>query len=159
MFSICPTVTHINVENSGRFVYYIKVGLPESKIPQNQLDGSISPLAKSNFYLSGKNDGQAIQQQRKKNAKYATKYGEKKGLIQNEHSKRLPKSDREFINAISRAAGVKTVIVDTMEANGLYSDGVIMIASDAKTNSVYHANTCYKWNYRGRAYRCLCKKF
>lgn len=95
-------------------------------------------------YLAGQNDAAASLAAEQAQVKYATVYGEEAGLIQNDHTARIPQTEAVYLNTLGKALGTKIEIVDAVEhgGNGAYyaADGTIRIAANAENPAMVVAS-------------------
>lgn len=95
-------------------------------------------------YLAGQNDAAASLAAERVQVQYATVYGEEAGLIQNDHTARIPQTEAVYLNTLGKALGTKIEIVDTVEhgGNGAYyaADGTIRIAANAENPAMVVAS-------------------
>lgn len=95
-------------------------------------------------YLAGQNDAAASLAAEQAQVQYATVYGEEAGLIQNDHTARIPQTEAVYLNTLGKALGTKIEIVDAVEhgGNGAYyaADGTIRIAANAENPAMVVAS-------------------
>lgn len=130
----------------GAFSAYYQAGVTGMDIDKVKTGYStaLNSAQRQAAYLAGQNDAAASLAAEQAQVQYATVYGEEAGLIQNDHTARIPQTEAVYLNTLGKALGTKIEIVDAVEhgGNGAYyaADGTIRIAANAENPAMVVAS-------------------